>query len=121
MQVFDDSFAKAPPLYEAPKRKKRNSKQEKKEKKQEKQRSARPMSTESGRGLILARPPSPGSSRAGTFGQGLKMKANPGMAMAMARIGPQEKISQGFTGQEVEVYIDELISLIIMMSSVIYL
>ncbi len=103
-QVFDDSFAKAAPKYDAPKRKKRSSRQEKKQEKQEKQKQAtRPMSTESGRGLIMVRPPSPDSSTAGTFGQGRKMKANPGMAMAMAQTGQQKALSQGFVGQGVEV------------------
>lgn len=86
-QVLDDSFAKAAPQYEAPRRKKRNSKQEKKEK----QKASRPMSTNSGRGLIMALSPSVASS-VGPIGPNLKMKPNPGMAMALAQTGPPPDI-----------------------------
>ncbi len=86
--MLDDSFAKAAPQYEALKRKKRNSKQEKRAKEQEqKQQAARPMSTNSGRGLIMVQSPSVVSS-VGPIGPSLKMKPNPGMAMAFAQTGP---------------------------------
>lgn len=77
-QALDDSFARATPKYEAQKsRQKRDAKNDSKKK------NSRPVS---GGGGPLVRAPSSGSS-VGPIGPSMKMKANPGMAMAMAQSG----------------------------------
>ena len=79
---MDDSFAKATPKYEGPQGKKRDSKPEK-------QRRSRPQSKE-------VKAPPGGMAGVGPVGPKLKMKENPGMAMAMAQSRqPEQNVGGG--------------------------
>ena len=92
-QPLDDSFARATPKYEAQKgRQKRDSKSDSKKGK------PRPVS---GGGGPIVRSPSNGSSSMGPIGPSMKMRANPGMAMAMAQSGELFILELGSCAYEV--------------------